>query len=342
MSSDTRGGASLAIAARDAPGVDTRGSLPAGHRVCQPAAFQRLVDSARGDPPLSHRAAGRATSPSKTCWSTSRAYVPLGFLLARAFMRRVRHRARGRARRGARRASSQRRDGKRADVHAVAHRVERRRAHQRARRRSSARWRRRCSRRRACSACAWRGCAAQWFVYGPSADVGLVLLCLWLATQLHPDRAALRHRQPARHVRPARSGSSTRRLSCSRPKPRSRASTCSASGSIVARARRATAMPRGVALAARARGGVRVTKAYRRPAIAEVARRPSPGSHRRASACSPARSLLYGARAMPRAGAVDRRGAAASRPPSPRSTSRPDNPYQTVPPQFLAGPDATS
>ncbi|HUP93824.1 MAG TPA: VanZ family protein [Burkholderiales bacterium] len=26
----------------------------------------------------------------------------------------------------------------------------------------------------------------QWFVYGPSADVGLVLVCLWLVTQLHP------------------------------------------------------------------------------------------------------------------------------------------------------------
>lgn len=26
----------------------------------------------------------------------------------------------------------------------------------------------------------------EWFVYGPSADVGLVLLCVWLATQLHP------------------------------------------------------------------------------------------------------------------------------------------------------------
>lgn len=26
----------------------------------------------------------------------------------------------------------------------------------------------------------------QWFVYGPTADVGLVLLCLWILTQLHP------------------------------------------------------------------------------------------------------------------------------------------------------------
>jgi VanZ family protein len=26
----------------------------------------------------------------------------------------------------------------------------------------------------------------EWFVYGPSADIGIVLLCLWIATQLHP------------------------------------------------------------------------------------------------------------------------------------------------------------
>jgi VanZ family protein len=26
----------------------------------------------------------------------------------------------------------------------------------------------------------------EWFVYGPSADIGVVLLCLWIATQLHP------------------------------------------------------------------------------------------------------------------------------------------------------------
>jgi VanZ family protein len=26
----------------------------------------------------------------------------------------------------------------------------------------------------------------EWFVYGPGADIGIVLLCLWIATQLHP------------------------------------------------------------------------------------------------------------------------------------------------------------
>lgn len=26
----------------------------------------------------------------------------------------------------------------------------------------------------------------EWFIYGPSADIGIVLLCLWIATQLHP------------------------------------------------------------------------------------------------------------------------------------------------------------
>jgi VanZ family protein len=26
----------------------------------------------------------------------------------------------------------------------------------------------------------------EWFVYGPSGDIGVVLLCLWIATQLHP------------------------------------------------------------------------------------------------------------------------------------------------------------
>ena len=129
------------------------------------------------------RHAGRATSRLEDVLINIGAYVPLGFSVgARVHVPRQLRRARAGDCLVEPRLS---RYGKRAHGHAGAHRLERRRAHEFDRRPHG----------RACSVAvfadapdrrAFARLRREWFVYGPSAYVGIVFLCLWLATQLHP------------------------------------------------------------------------------------------------------------------------------------------------------------
>jgi hypothetical protein len=173
-----------------------------------------------------------------------------------------------------------------------------------------------------------------WFVYGAGADIGLVLLCLWLATQLHPTAQLF--------------GTGNLRTTLDLPAwlmhtpPLLLASEAAVAGfnllglGLVVVALTRTTRPRfaavGAVLAAgfAAKGLVALAVAKSTGPLAWL----TPGV---VTGIAMAAVLLYGAAKLPRR-AQWILACAAFAAATIAINLAPDNPYHTVPSQFLAGP----